>query len=315
VDQPGGAGATGGASAARLRQLRTSRGLSQQRLARQLGVTAPRRQNPAASPTTPHNRGQHMNLRIACARRSAVPAIALAAAGLVLVGCGGSSGSAGAPAGSSTATHGSSTGSSSAALFPVAVGNTWVYRSTVSTLGEHGTVTDRMTAVVPVASGKRVTMTGTIQIPGASKNVTRAAYIFHSDGSITYPVSQLDSSGVSVVASNGILWPSAAQIASGQSHESNVELAFTTNGLSVKRTAHVTVRGAGSATVTVPAGTYHATIVDMTMTTSVDGFTVSIEVRTWLANGVGPVKSEAIIHEDGAMHVASVQELKSFSAG
>jgi hypothetical protein len=250
-----------------------------------------------------------MNRCITYARRAVIPAIALAAAGLVLAGCG----SSGSPSSSPTKSSSPSSGGSNA-FFPVAVGNTWVYKTSLASLGERGTETNRMTAVVPVSGGQRVTMTSTSQLAGASKTVSRSTYIFHSDGSITYPLNQLSGSGVSVSA-GGVVWPPASALSSGRPYRSTLHVAFTSDGQSVKRAAHVTVRGEGSATVTVPAGTYHTTVVDMTLGVSVDGFTVSVQVRTWVANGVGPVKSEALTDEDGSSHVVSEQELESFKAG
>jgi len=38
-------------------------------------------------------------------------------------------------------------------------------------------------------------------------------------------------------------------------------------------------------------------------------------VRTWLANEVGPVKSEVTLDEAGTGHVAAQDELISFKAG
>ena len=64
-------------------------------------------------------------------------------------------------------------------------------------------------------------------------------------------------------------------------------------------TAHITVKGDGTQSVTVPAGTYTATVVDMTESETIAGITISTEVMTWLANGVGPVKTEVIIDEAG----------------
>jgi hypothetical protein len=63
-------------------------------------------------------------------------------------------------------------------------------------------------------------------------------------------------------------------------------------GVAGNAAARVTVQGAGSATVTVPAGTYHATVVEMTMVMNENGTPVSYGVRTWLADGVGPVQYE-----------------------
>jgi hypothetical protein len=73
--------------------------------------------------------------------------------------------------------------------------------------------------------------------------------------------------------------------------------------------------GAGTHNVTVPAGTYSATVVNMTMSETIDGITVGDTVRTWLASGVGPVKSEVILNEAGTQHVAAQDQLISFKAG
>src|SRR4029077_7244635 len=109
-------------------------------------------------------------------------------------------------------------------------------------------------------------------------------------------------------------WPSAAVINSGQPTNSTIEMALKAGGTAAQRvTAHVTVKGAGTATVTVPAGTYTATIVQMTEKYTVEGFTGSIEVQTWVANGVGPVRSEATITEGGHTVVVSDQKLVSFT--
>jgi hypothetical protein len=80
-------------------------------------------------------------------------------------------------------------------------------------------------------------------------------------------------------------------------------------------TAHVTVRGGGTQSVTVPAGTYTADVVNMTMSETIEGIAVSSVVRTWLAPGVGPVKSEVIIHEGGTDKIAAENQLVSFKAG
>jgi hypothetical protein len=55
--------------------------------------------------------------------------------------------------------------------------------------------------------------------------------------------------------------------------------------------------------------------VDTTMALKADGFPVSVQVRTWVANGVGPVKSEALVDEGGTSHITAVEKLKSFTQG
>ena len=255
---------------------------------------------------------------------SRLATVALAtAAGLALAGCGtsaatsatsGAASSTSAPghAATSSATPGSGGVISAASLpFPVAVGNTWVYDSSVPSAGSTSTVTNKILSVVPVTGGSRVTESYTDSL---SPSTTRSTYIFHSDGTITFPLSQA-TGGTLVSSSGGILLPSAADIATGKPYRSVLTLGFKQNGQTEKETAHVTVQGAGTATVTVPAGTYRATIVDMTMVMTVSGISVSIEIRNWVANGVGQVKSEVSTGVADHSAVTAVDELKSFTKG
>ena len=260
-------------------------------------------------------------------RSSAVVAGALAVtAGLILTGCGGSgsggSNPPGAAASKPASAHSSSSGGSTSALssnsvpFPVGVGDTWTY-STTDSAGTTGTVVEKMTAVTPVSGGQQVTMTGTTTILGNTTN-NSAYYVFHSDGSITLPFSQFNtgSSTSSVKLLSGTLeWPSASALASGQSSNSTLQIQFSTNGQTANVTADIAVKGAGTQAVTVPAGSYNATVVNMTMSETVEGIPVSDTVTTWLAPGVGPVKSRVVIDENGHSVTAGTQELTSFTQG
>jgi hypothetical protein len=267
-----------------------------------------------------------MNRSTRYARRSAGPAFALAVAGLVLAGCGSSSGPAAGSAGSTGSSHPSTSASKAAAgssstsaagssgsatgyaNWPIGVGNTWLYQNSLG-----GTVTNKMTAVVPVSDGQQVTQSDTIDLAGSgSGTTTNGTYIFHSDGSITYPANAFGN-GVSI--QGGIGLPSSSALASGQASQSTLLVTVNQDGQHFSETAHVTVQGAGTASVTVPAGTYQTTIVDMTMAMTVETIPVSIEVRTWLANGVGPVQSEVLTTEEGAQHVTDEQKLESFTKG
>ncbi len=256
-------------------------------------------------------------------RRSAGAAAVVAiAAGLVLAGCGGSSGSgsaAGSKAASSSpaASHSPGSGGSTSAVttasvpFPVGVGDTWKYKTT------YGNTVNTMTAVTPVSGGQQVTMSSAITTLGSTTHNT-AYYVVHSDGSISLPFSQFDtnSSTTSVkLISGNIFWPPADQLSSGQAYDSTLQIEFSENGTEQRVTAHVTVRGAGTQSVTVPAGTYNADVVNMTMSETIEGIAVSSEVRTWLAPGVGPVQSEVILHEGTTTHVAGEDQLTSFTAG
>ena len=164
-----------------------------------------------------------------------------AAAGLVLGACSNGSGSGSSGGSSGTGTTGSGTsstksptsGSSRAAPatpestgstttvasgsvpFPIAVGNTWIYDSDTTTL--NGMVTNKIVAEKPVSSGTQVTMSNHDSFVSTT---TDSIFIFHPDGSISYPFSQLQSDAT--VIKGGIILPSAAVIDSGRSTTSTL---------------------------------------------------------------------------------------------
>src|SRR3984885_7468087 len=160
--------------------------------------------------------------------RPAVLAAAFAAAGLAVAGCGphstassaGTSSSSPAAAGEAAASASAASGTSNSGLagaytiFPAAVGNTWVYDETLAAGSGTGTGTNRITAVTPTSGGEQVTMSVASQLPGlpATKPVA-VNLVFHSDGSISYPLAQLGSTQVTI-KSGSIVWPSAAQLSS-----------------------------------------------------------------------------------------------------
>jgi hypothetical protein len=261
-------------------------------------------------------------------RNAAAAAAALALAGLALAGCKSSSGAAGssgasasggattAPAAggaaSSPATGGTTT-SSAASYFPIQQGNTWVYTSSVSGVG-HGTVTNKMVRVVPVAGGQRVRMAvSESDDPAADAGPTRLTYIFHDNGSITVPVSQFGGQDVKL-ESGSVFWPSAAQLASGRPQHFTLVFDATIAGQTLREVSHVTVRGGASRDITVPAGTYHARAINESFAEKVDGVPVRLKLVTWVANGVGPVKTELLGTGTDAIPETE-QELKSFTQG
>ena len=248
---------------------------------------------------------------------------ALAVAALLVAGCGGGSGSSGgsgsgggaqASTGSSSGGSGSSgsaggsTSATGSTLFPIAVGERWVYTSHVG-IGGTSTVVNAIKAVKPVSGGDLVTMTDDSHIAGVTRP-TQVTYMFYSDGSIGVPFTQLEGGKVTI-KSGSIVWPSAAEIASGQSHSSVLAISFKAGGHAINEKVHVTIKGGGTQSVTVPAGTYQATVVDQTMAETVLGHRVNTVVRTWLAPGIGPVQSEVTGSSGEGLLVR--QELKSFS--
>jgi hypothetical protein len=250
-------------------------------------------------------------------RAAAGPAAALAVAGLLIAGCSSGSGSGGPGSGGSQANTPAASGSSGSGtsttagspLFPIAVGEKWVYADHLGSLGSSTTV-NTIKAIKPASGGNLVTMTDRENIDGTPKT-TKLTYMFYSDGSIGVPFTELNGGKVTI-KSGSIVWPSAAAIASGQSHTSVLAISVKEAGQVINEKVHVTVKGGGTQTVTVPAGTYHATVVDQTQAETFDGDHISIEVRTWLAPNVGPVKSE-IVSKSSTGVPQVVEELKSFS--
>jgi hypothetical protein len=243
---------------------------------------------------------------------------------LALAGCGASASSSGVASGTTplaTASSASSspsatpvtTSSSSvtgSALYPIAVGNTWVYQTTASISGEDGLQTNKVLSVVPVPGGQRVTMSQTTGLHGV-KTTSDENLVFYSNGKIAYPVA----SGEVSVLGSGVLWPTAAQLASGQVFHSVLRIKVLKGGPVQDQDANVTVQGQGTSTVTVPAGTYQATLVTMTLSLKVGDERSTEEVQTWVAPGTGPVKTKVSLSTVDSTVLTSTDELLSFTKG
>jgi hypothetical protein len=262
-------------------------------------------------------------------------AVAAAAAGLVLTGCGKTSGSGAAAAGATTGaatsaattSGGGSTASaaatgsasqssvvvSSGALpFPTTVGDSWTYNNTNGTTSEN-----KIASATQVAAGQQVTMDTTFKDNGTTTHDSYE-YIIEPNGQIALPTSQFapSSSGVTFkVLSGGIFWPSAAQLASGQPVHTTLTMEFTVAGKTQTITEHITSQGQGTQSVTVPAGTYSASVVNVQESATIEGYNTTLDDKTWLASGVGPVQSELIDIDGGKTSITNKEELTSFVKG
>jgi hypothetical protein len=243
---------------------------------------------------------------------------------VALAGCGASASSSGVASGTTPLATASSASSSPSAtpvttssspvtgstLYPLAVGNTWVYQTTTGANAEGGLQTNKVLSVVPVAGGQRVTMSQTTGLHGV-KTTSDENLIFYSNGKIAYPVASGD---VSVLGS-GVLWPTAAELASGQVFHSVLRIKVLKSGPVQDQDANVTVQGQGTSTVTVPAGTYQATLVTMTLSLKVGDETSTEVVQTWAAPGTGPVKTKVSLSTVDSTVLTSTDELLSFTKG
>ena len=261
-----------------------------------------------------------MTLHAENSRRTAIAITVLTAAGgLILTGCGASSGSSAATTQSSgTSSATSSTGStsttvSSASLpFPTTPGDTWIYSNTNGTTSEN-----KIASVTQVSSGQQVLMDNTFKDNGTTTS-SHYSYIIEPNGQITLPFNEFNSSesGVSVkLISGDMYWPSAAELATGQASHSTLTLEFTVAGKTETVATHITATGGGTQSVTVPAGTYSATVVNMLESEKFDGINVSTDIKTWLARGVGPVQTEIVSVDGSTQNITSKEELTSFVKG
>ena len=279
-----------------------------------------------------------MKLHAQNVRRTAgALAVGAAAAGLVLTGCGKTTGSAaagattGAATSAATTSGGGSTASASAAAtgsasqssvvvssgalpFPTTVGDTWDYSNSNGTTSEN-----KITSATQVAAGLQVAMAVAFKDNGTTSHTTYD-YIVQPNGQISLPTdeftSAMSSSGVSVkILSGGVYWPTAAALSSGQPVHSTLVMEFTMSGTTEKITENITSTGMGTQTVTVPAGTYTATVVNVAESADFDGYNTTIDDKTWLAAGIGPVQSELLSVDGGKTDLTNKQVLTSFVKG
>jgi len=265
--------------------------------------------------------------RFALRPASAGALIATTAVVVALAGCHASSGAAstassaspassasaassGATASSTSAGAGSGSGGSGSVTsddFPAQVGDSWTYTENFD--GRKVTVRNQVTAVTHAADGTEVTETDTGNATGSLQTST-FTYIIRPDGSITVPANVNSATG-STVTSTGLYWPDPAQLASGQPANETPVTTVTTSGQRTTITAHAVVKGEGTQTVTVPAGTYTATLIDDVLTQTVEGYTGTSDTKTWLVSGVGIVKQVVT----SGSELTITQELTSFTKG
>jgi hypothetical protein len=202
--------------------------------------------------------------------------------------------------------------SSGSLPFPTTVGDTWFYKDSNGSTSEN-----KIESVKQVSAGQEVLMASSFKDNGTTTH-SHYSYIVQPDGKISLPLSQFGSAGSTVsvkLVSGGVYWPSAAQLSSGKAYHSTMTLELSIAGKEQKATTHITATGGGTQSVTVPAGTYSATVVNELESEDFDGVTVNTEIRTWLANGVGPIQSEVVTVDGTTKDIDSKQELTSFIKG
>jgi hypothetical protein len=190
-------------------------------------------------------------------------------------------------------------------VIPAQLGDTWVYAIDSTALGK-GIETSRISAVTAAAGGQRATLMTSLRL-AASKQPFRFAthFIAGADGSVTFGSTSFMGAKL---ASVNVNWPSPAALTPGHPRTSTVTGSF----LGFKTTERLTITEVGPATVTVPAGTYQATLLEQTVTSRGGGREV---IKSWVVNGIGQVKTDTSVTVKGEREVSLVQELTSFTKG
>ena len=199
-------------------------------------------------------------------------------------------------------------------FFPIQAGNTWVYQTHLDS--QRGTTITRITRIVTTARGKSVTMTvrNSVTRTGRAGKVAVLQYLFRPDGSMIVPLRSIGA-GSAVIESGTVTWPSPAALAAGKSRTSTVTVREYIGGRTWTVQARATVRADRSQTIPVPAGIYHAQVIDETLQESVAGILVSFKLRFWVVRGVGPVRSELVTSSGSVASPGAVEELQSFARG
>ena len=191
-------------------------------------------------------------------------------------------------------------------VIPAQLGNTWVYAVDSTALGK-GTETSRISAVTAAAGGQRATLLTSLRLDGSKQPFRFAShFIAGADGSVTFGSTSFMGAKL---ASVNVSWPSPAALTPGRPRTSTVTGSF----LGFKTSERLTITEVGPATVTVPAGTYQATLIEPTVTSRGGGREV---IKSWVVNGIGQVKTETNVTVKGERTAVSlVQELTSFTKG
>jgi hypothetical protein len=99
-------------------------------------------------------------------------------------------------------------------------------------------------------------------------------------------------------------------VASGRPYHSVLNIKLSSGA---SETADVTVRGGGTQTVSVPAGTFRATLVNMYIVTKVGSLHSIARPRVWTAPGTGPVKTEQVIKAGAKTQLITTSAPLSFT--
>jgi len=173
---------------------------------------------------------------------------------------------------------------------PAVEGATWNYSLTTGS----GTVTSVQTITDVGTDGFLLqTETSDISYVITWKCSPEGLYWLESTGGMFAAVFQTDA-GTATVETNsysGVSMPANVQV--GDSWTTDEEITVNGFGVNETFTIHTEYQAVGMETVTVPAGTFSALRVDITISNSSQTLPVTIEGSSWFVEGIGQVKNVA----------------------
>jgi len=174
----------------------------------------------------------------------------------------------------------------------------------------------KITGITPVPGGRRVSMAITYSVYGIPKKFHQD-YLFGTDGSISFPPPGPITSASSHANAGNVIVPPLSVVNSGRPVTWTVKMPpVRLAGRRISGETRFTVQGGGTASVTVPAGTYRVTVVNVTASGTSSGVerpAVMVQ-RMWFAPHVGEVGEEIIAASSGSRQVLTTEKLQSFTA-
>lgn len=183
--------------------------------------------------------------------------------------------------------------------YPVAKGNTWTYEMKLGKPIGTVTETETMTKLEPEGDGVRVTIERSYDYGSSSIKDMKdsVVYVFHKDGSLEVPYQSLPTGeGATVTVKKGnLLWPTTDEFESKVKKKGTITASIKSSTGKFDEKIAFTIQGKGTKSVTVPFGTFDARVLDQSLSVSIPKLGVkgiSIRTTSWLAEGVGMVKTE-----------------------
>jgi hypothetical protein len=173
----------------------------------------------------------------------------------------------------------------------------------------------KITGITPAPGGQRVSMAITYSVYGIPKKFHQD-YFFGTNGSISFPPPGPITAALSPPNAGRVIVPPLSVVNSGRPVTWTVKMPpLKLAGRKISGKTRITVQGGGTTSVTVPAGRYRVTVVNMTVSATSSEVTrpaVMVQ-RMWFAPHVGEVGEEVIAANSGSDQVLTTEKLRSFT--